>query len=183
MKKNKENTLLDIMNNNPKSHDSKRFNFIINELKDIFEKGMTILDIGPNDGSFTSILKDIGFVVTTIDIEPRKFEWEHIVGDIQTIKLERKFDVIVMGEVLEHLKKPDKAMRNIIGMSDINTVIMVSVPNFEHPNHVRVYNDKNFRKFIKRYIDIYKFEIFVKEKKYKNNKKPSKQYLAIGKII
>lgn len=180
MKKNKKPTLLDIMENDPKSHDSKRFEFIIGELNDIFEEGMTILDIGPDDGSFTNLFKKIGFKVTTIDLEPKKFEWEHIVGDVQKICLERKFDVIVITEVLEHLKKPDKAMRNVISMSNADTTIIVSVPNFEHPNHVRVYNEKKFKKFIKKYINISKFNIFVKEKQYKKDKKPSKQYLAMG---
>src|SRR5262249_25237151 len=46
--------------------------------------------------------------------------------------LEQKFDVIVMGDVLEHLATPQAVLRNVLPLLDSGGYIVVGLPNVVH---------------------------------------------------
>lgn len=79
-----------------------------------------------------------------IDLDSNKIEHakkyakktNFIKGDItkQNLKLDNKFDTIIMLEVLEHLKNDYLALKNIRKMLKKNGKLIISVPN-KHPLH------------------------------------------------
>ncbi|WP_233430607.1 class I SAM-dependent methyltransferase [Leeuwenhoekiella palythoae] len=97
------------------------------------EKG-TLLDIGAGTGDFLNQAKKSGWKVTGIEPSPaaRKrafekginlFEEEAEVGD-------RKFDVITMWHVLEHVPDVEKQIEWIKNHLSTDGVLIVAVPNF-----------------------------------------------------
>ena len=77
----------------------------------------TVLEIGTSNGYISKILKERGNSVTGIEIEgeasliAQYYCDRMIVGDVESLNLENylkpsSFDVILCGDVLEHLKNP-----------------------------------------------------------------------------
>lgn len=98
-----------------------------------------VLDIGCATGHLTKHLAANGCSVVGVEIE-REFasEAEHyceeiIVGDIRadsTIgKVKGKFDVIVFGDVLEHLSNPETVLGKVKGLLKEDGFVVVSLPN------------------------------------------------------
>src|SRR5215216_3309504 len=80
-----------------------------------------VLDIGTSTGYLAKVLVERGCLVTGIEIDPKAARQaeEHcervIVGDVESLDLreeldEGSFDVIIFGDVLEHLKDPLRAL-------------------------------------------------------------------------
>lgn len=108
-----------------------------NKFKD-FLKG-EILEVGCGIGNFTPTLSKYG-KVTAIDIDPglveglKQLNNENIstgFGDIEQGKFffkEKKFDVIVCINVLEHIKDDMKALENIKNLLKNNGILILLVP-------------------------------------------------------
>jgi len=116
-------------------------------------KRRRVLELGSSLGYFSRILADRGFDVTASDIS------SYIVkkaGKIQkdikfvVIDAEKKmnvrgnFDYIVAFEVLEHLKNPEKAMKNIYAKLSSGGVLIFSTPfptkrSLSDPTHINVH--------------------------------------------
>ena len=94
-----------------------------------------------------------------------------IVADLDTVppKLDGQFDLIVYGDILEHLKRPEKVLSELNRYLRPTGKIIVSVPNFVHlfvrlniligrfeymergildRTHLRFFTLKTFRKFL-----------------------------------
>lgn len=97
-------------------HDAAaRFEYKANLLhKKIAEANPNVLgvDIDPEG---TKVLNDAGYKV--------------IVADVETMDLQRQFDTIVAGELIEHLENPGKWLRNMHRHLKPGGVIIVSTPN------------------------------------------------------
>ena len=102
-----------------------------------------VLDVGCSTGYIAEVLVKRGCRVTGIEIDPkaaRRAE-DHcervIVGDVESLNLgeeldEDAFDVIIFGDVLEHLKDPLQALRRLKSSLGPGGYVVASIPNIAH---------------------------------------------------
>jgi len=105
--------------------------------------GKTVLDVGAATGYVAELLAGRGCRVTGIEVDPgaaREAE-EHcervVTGDIESLDLERElggesFDVIVFGDVLEHLKEPLQTLKRFKTFLNPEGYVVASIPNVAH---------------------------------------------------
>ena len=70
------------------------------------------------------------------------------------------FDLVHVGQILEHLADPEAAMTNIMRMTHPGSLVLISVPNFRDPEHVRTYNQAGFLADMEKHLDIHESLIF-----------------------
>ncbi len=103
----------------------------------------TILEIGTSTGYISKILKEHGNHVTGIEIDQdaasiaQQFCDHMITADIELLNLDEiletaSFDVILCGDVLEHLKEPEIVLKKLGKFLKHGGYIAVSLPNFFH---------------------------------------------------
>jgi O-antigen biosynthesis protein len=102
-----------------------------------------VLDVGCATGNLAEVLARRGCRVTGIEIDPeaaRQAE-KHcervIVGDVESLDLgaeldEADFDVVVFGDVLEHLKDPLQTLRRFKPFLQTEGYVIASIPNIAH---------------------------------------------------
>lgn len=122
-------------------------------LQESIGTGKKILDIGCRNGVLTKHFAK-GNVVWGVDIDPvaleeakkllvntdsqNNFFVMDLLGDWSELKGEQ-FDVIVCGEVLEHLYFPEKVVEKVVAHLKLGGVFVGSVPNaFSMKNRVRL---------------------------------------------
>jgi 2-polyprenyl-3-methyl-5-hydroxy-6-metoxy-1,4-benzoquinol methylase len=122
-------------------------------LKENIGTGKKVLDIGCRNGVLTKHFAD-GNIVWGVDIDPvalgeakdllqskspeNKFFVMDLLGDWHELNNE-KFDVIVCGEVLEHLYFPEKVVQKVSSHLKDGGIFLGSVPNaFSLKNRVRL---------------------------------------------
>jgi len=102
-----------------------------------------VLEVGTSTGYVSRILKEWGNTVTGIEIDPEAAEIarQHcdlmIVGDIEKLDLDAyltpsSFDVIIFGDVLEHLVSPEDVLRKVKKYLRPDGYLAVSLPNVCH---------------------------------------------------
>lgn len=103
----------------------------------------TALEIGCSTGFFSRYLQERGCLVTGIDInglaaeQARQYCVQVIVGDIESeviqASIKTPFDVVILGDVLEHMKDPARLLEVVRHrwLSQNGKVVM-SVPNSGH---------------------------------------------------
>lgn len=105
--------------------------------------GKRVLDVGTATGYVAEALVRRDCQVTGIEINPEaaKQAEEHcekvIVEDIENIDVEKEFDegffdVIVFGDVLEHLKDPQQILERFRPLLTPNGYVVASIPNVAH---------------------------------------------------
>lgn len=102
-----------------------------------------VLDVGTATGYVAGALKERGCRVTGIELDPgaaRKAE-EHcervVVGDVESLDLsaelgEASFEVIVLGDVLEHLRDPLGTLKRLVPFLGGDGYMVASIPNVAH---------------------------------------------------
>jgi SAM-dependent methyltransferase len=104
-------------------------------------EGALVLSVG-SGGEINNLLdehsKRHNFKVISIDIDPKRFP--DIVGDICTYDIgESLFDVVIMGEVLEHLHSPQSGLDNVHRSLKPKGRLLLTVP-FILPIHDAPYD-------------------------------------------
>jgi hypothetical protein len=104
----------------------------------ILEKGLKNgLDIGCGEHSLLTPLRAYGFHSTGLDIWPDMIEEarlhnrhdDYILGDVRTAAFDRKFDVVVLNHVIEHLPR-DEGMGLLRRLETISTkMLVIGTPN------------------------------------------------------
>jgi 2-polyprenyl-3-methyl-5-hydroxy-6-metoxy-1,4-benzoquinol methylase len=117
--------------NNPHSHALR-----------IVGGGHRVLEVGCSTGYVTEHLVAAGNTVTGIDIDPEaaelaeRFATRVHVADLDLVPAstltDERFDVIVLGDVLEHLRDPDAALADLLTLLTDDGRVVVSVPNVAH---------------------------------------------------
>lgn len=117
-----------------------RFEIVKNLLSPYLKNGINVLDIGCYDGSMLEVLKkDLRSInYTGLDADGTALEIALLRG-AKTMKVnfenddlpfkETSFDIIVMGEVLEHLRNPARLIKQAQGLLKDGGVIVISLPN------------------------------------------------------
>ena len=102
-----------------------------------------VLDVGCANGYLGSVLKERGCRVVGVEVDPDAAQEaktvldEVVVGDLEELDLvtalgEDRFDVVVFGDVLEHLRDPLPVLRQSRRLLKANGYVVISVPNVAH---------------------------------------------------
>jgi 2-polyprenyl-3-methyl-5-hydroxy-6-metoxy-1,4-benzoquinol methylase len=102
-----------------------------------------VLEVGPAAGYITEALRERGCLVTCVEFDPEaakvaaEFAERMIVGDIEKLDFadafgDEKFDVVMFGDVLEHLVNPEAVLRKVHGLLAPGGYIVSSIPNVSH---------------------------------------------------
>jgi len=105
--------------------------------------GKKVLEIGPGSGHLTEALAKRNCQVTCIEIDEkltsiaRSFCQRMIVADVERVNLEdafpgERFDVILLGDVLEHLKHPEMILLKLRDYLQPAGYLVMSLPNVAH---------------------------------------------------
>ncbi len=107
-------------------------------------RGKRVLELGCGPGHMSQVLReDLGCLVTGIEIDPDaakeagRYCEDVIVCNLDEIDLtnlfERQpFDVVIMADVLEHLKAPERTLLQCKGLIQDNGFVVISIPNVAH---------------------------------------------------
>lgn len=119
-------------------------NHVLHKILAMVPPGSRVLEIGCSSGSQTRLLKNnLGCCVTGIEIDAaaaedaREFCEKLIIGDIENINLAedvgtQPFDVIILSDVLEHLKYPGNTLMKIRPLLGQSGILLASIPNIAH---------------------------------------------------
>ena len=120
---------------------SHRMSYILDQLDNRNITNLKILDVGCGGGIICEPLARLGAKVTGIDFAPNnimaakihskknKLKINYLNKDIEKSKLDEKFDIILMFEVLEHLDNWKKTIKNIKKNLNKNGLIIISTIN------------------------------------------------------
>ncbi|TGV02569.1 class I SAM-dependent methyltransferase [Flavivirga rizhaonensis] len=110
------------------------------QLLNTYSKNSSILDIGCSSGILLNELINIGFDSSNlfgIDISPKAIKnckkngiENAYVMDAQNILLNKKFDIIIASDCLEHIKNDEEAIKNWFNLLKPNGFLYVFVPAY-----------------------------------------------------
>jgi len=139
-------------------HHFNMFIFFKENLKKYYKEKdkVTILDVGPGHGFFSYIVKtDIPnyLKLDIVDIsELSLMQTKQIIGDekifffnddIFNFDSNNKYDLIILGEVLEHLDKPMEILKKLSSLLNNNGIIWLTTPtNAPTLDHVYLFRSK-----------------------------------------
>ena len=115
--------------------------YILDQINNRNIKNLRILDVGCGGGIICEPLARLGAKVTGIDFAPNnikaakihskknKLKINYIYKDIEKSKLEEKFDIILMFEVLEHLDNWKKTIKKIKKNLNKDGIVIISTIN------------------------------------------------------
>lgn len=100
-----------------------------------FETGKRILDIGAGTGDFLSFFKDKGWEIFGVEPSAKARELAlrkevHLEENLKEFS-QKKFDVISMWHVLEHVPNLSEYIRSLHQMLSDSGVLFIAVPNFK----------------------------------------------------
>ncbi len=99
-------------------------------------ENITLLDFGSGAGVLAKIAAKEGLNVTAYEPSLERNTVNQEDGIIFTNKLDSinayKYDIIILNQVLEHVKSPSEVLRTLVKLSHSNSLIYVSVPNINH---------------------------------------------------
>ena len=118
-----------------------RMTYILDQIRNRDIKNLKILDVGCGGGIICEPLARLGAKVTGIDFAPNninaakihskknKLKINYIHKDVEKSKLDGKFDLILMFEVLEHLDDWKKTIKKIKKNLNKNGIVIISTIN------------------------------------------------------
>ena len=102
-----------------------------------FAKGSELLEVGAGGSECSLVAREMGFNVLALDVsegnvnQAKKYGIDAQVQDIMTFESDMKWDIIIMGDVIEHVACPVKTMEKVSGLLAESGVLWLSTPNFE----------------------------------------------------
>ncbi len=168
-----------------KTNRERGFSIMKNErglaIKNIVGDGKEVLDIGCRDGALTSFFSKSNKVLG-VDIDETALSEAKANLGIEIMKIDlngdwkelgdKKFDVVVAGEVLEHLYNPDSVTRKISSHLNSGGKLVGSVPNafslknrlryligqkkytpLSDPTHINQFHTEELRNILKKSFD------------------------------
>lgn len=97
-----------------------------------------VLDVGCNEGFLTQALLEKGLEVVSIDIDDKViakakelFNIDAIKTDVNTLPFENEsFDLVIGGEILEHMIDPGKALSEMFRVSKGRVIISLPIGEY-----------------------------------------------------
>jgi len=147
-----------------------------------FIKPGSVLDLGCNNGLVSLKYAYEGRRVLGIDLSHIAIEYcntflkrydltnsEYKQGIIEEFKSKEKFDNIFLCEVIEHVENPERILEVAESHFKKDGIIFVTTPEYSGPfgkdnpgdidgEHLRIYNDKEFKKIIEKRGKIINFQ-------------------------
>ena len=116
--------------------------------KEILNSNKTILEIGSGHGEAIYNFDKIGHKVTGIEpdkknvflINKKLKNSTCMIGKAENISLDKKFDIIWLNHVFEHLSKPIEFLKKIENVLDQHGFIFMEVPSVEKVDDYRKFN-------------------------------------------
>lgn len=130
-------------------YSEKRGSYFINPRKDLIsllpdQPNLHVLELGAGGGDTLIELKKTGKANTVVGIELFPLEGtlqndplidQFIIGNVEEMDLDLKkdsFDVVLMGDVLEHLLDPWQTIKKITPYLKVGGIMMASIPNIRN---------------------------------------------------
>ncbi len=142
----------------------------------LLDRNTSILEIGCGSGQFASMLFDNGFYnYTGFDFSndgialakknnPENEDKFFVDDAFTTSLLDKNYDLVICFEVLEHLRKDLELLDRI----PCGTKVLLSVPNFNDPNHVRYFNSiDEVKERYEQCINIYDIQVSIIHEPYR----------------
>ncbi|MDR2571254.1 MAG: class I SAM-dependent methyltransferase [Oscillospiraceae bacterium] len=131
-----------IYNDNPRKAEPAYFSYYSSILASIrrsgFSSGMSLFEVGIGAGECLLAAREIGYEAFGIDVIERHVEdvvnnygLDAEVADFLEFESDRKWDVIIMGDVLEHVSNPDLALAKAESLLHDDGALWISTPTFE----------------------------------------------------
>ena len=142
-------------------------------------QGKTVLDLGCGDGALTSFICQKGAKVIGLDnqelglkfakefLKSQGLEAELILADVYQIPLkDNSVDFVVASDIIEHVRKPDKLLREAQRVLKTGGTIIITTPyrlteKPMDPFHYREFYPKELKKLVRPYfkdIEIKEFQ-------------------------
>ncbi|HEX6710324.1 MAG TPA: class I SAM-dependent methyltransferase, partial [Rubrobacter sp.] len=113
------------------------------QIVDLVGHDKRVLDVGTSTGYLAEVMVSHGCRVTGIELDPEaarqaeKYCESVVIGDVENLDLEasfggESFDVIVFGDVLEHLRDPLRTLRRLKHLLRFGGYAVASIPNIAH---------------------------------------------------
>jgi 2-polyprenyl-3-methyl-5-hydroxy-6-metoxy-1,4-benzoquinol methylase len=110
---------------------------------DLIGGNKTVLDVGCATGYLARALVERGCTVSGVELEPEAAEQARpvlrrlVVGDLAALDLDaelehERFDVVVLGDILEHLVDPVRLLRQAVGLLEPGGSVVISIPHVAH---------------------------------------------------
>lgn len=138
-----------------------RIEYILKQINSKKIKNLDVLDVGCGGGLVSESLSRLNANVTGVDFVKdnievakqhalkKKLKINYIHGDIEKLKLSKKFDLIIMFEVLEHLDDWNSFLINIKKNLNQNGIIIMSTINRNIVSkYLAIYIAENILKWI-----------------------------------
>ena len=113
------------------------------QLLDLVGGHKSVLDVGCATGYLAKALLEKGCVVSGIEYDgeaaeqARQYLDQLVIGNLDDLDLagafgDRSFDVIVLGDILEHLVEPADVLARLVGLLAPGGSVVISIPNVAH---------------------------------------------------
>lgn len=126
-------------------HYNNRLRKIIKCIETFGPAGKKVLDIGCSQGSAAILLAEKGYDVIASDIRTDSLKYarsRHEYGNCQFIALNAehlpfrtKFDIIILGEFLEHVLYPEKMLKYFADYLNKDGIFVITTPNGRAPHN------------------------------------------------
>lgn len=100
--------------------------------------GKTLLEVGPGTGELIATAMEMKFNVEAIEISKRQanrlqnlFRTDIHCMDFLKFETENKYDIVTMGDVIEHVTNPRAALEKAHALLKDSGVLWIATPNFE----------------------------------------------------
>jgi len=131
-----------LYNNSPRKANPTFFSYYSQILGNIrsrgFATGMSLFEVGIGASECLLAAREIGYEVFGIDvIERHVTDAKKLYGlnaetvDFNEFKTDKKWDVVIMGDVLEHVNDPIEALQKAESLINENGAVWISTPTFE----------------------------------------------------
>lgn len=126
-----------------------------------FKKQGKVLDFGSGTGTLARYLINKGYDVECFDVDKGALEW---IKTVQKIPIQRryynkKYDIIIMEQVIEHLKDPVSELKKIKKSLNEDGVILASIPNI-NSLQAKLFKEKWFHLDAPRHLNHFYLDSF-----------------------